>query len=965
MKYGRIIELRKLCSFFKTGKCAVIKSTIRTVTCLIILPAMLSLSGCTDDTEPDQQTLLVADMPLHLEDHLDAAHIEGSDVPEDSPKPVEWRFDQPQPDWKVTGPLYSDGKPAQVVRIEDALRINLTQANSGTRPNGQRGRREGSVYVNLPDWRWEDWARVEVRARAGAGINHLALDFNLHKGPSEPDSQRVFEVYGDNVIPVCDGSVQTYVLRVDKLASGEQWKGRPWRQLGLRVACSLDDTRQEKSESAATIDILSVRVIPKAREALYAHAPVGVREEVRNRRSSRTIFTHTPGKLEYRLHTPQAGRLDIGLGVLKGDVPVTFRVTAKPEDGNVITLLEETCSDQLQWGQRCVDLSPLSGKTITLSLEVNSERTGSVAFWASPTVASGRMVVNTAVWDTLSPFIDKIDIQDSTNWKTVPANYGQEYSFKGDVVVENEYITAVFWSGKGRVVIYSKADSSNKKVEFVPLQLKKMSANISHCRILQNTDEEIALEVSFSAQATKDNLSAIFSFGKKQIVEIKPAENMKGISLLGPIEYGVVPSFISDDLIFDPGEYPSINTLHIPSENLFLGLLKGQNDMLVVTCPEGKQQMRLSLNNREREAGLYESVDFDNDGKSICLALLEAPGIWHKEELKPSYLEKDVAINWKRPFPAKWTTQLYEDGVKTTFRFRESKGDIWRAMIGFYTYPVWFQGERTYYHLGKKIPPKGETIIYFLERRDVPGLVFSPADILKQTLDKKTFESRADFKIRTNLDLVRPNSSIDPDDLARHNAQGSCPVSTCAVTQRLELIFKAGKEEERREYSKESIEDMMYFITQHRKRIDKYMDFAYEIVEFLKQKKQSNPDLKAFIDNMEKIAQEIPQKYDRLKESIKNLEYAAGLSRQTEALTQKKDPKNLPTFLDLGEKWRAMGGAQDDLVRDFHTTTRRLFQEAGYSCVNQPKAVEIAQEIRRRCEECLSNPSRYEIWPDY
>jgi hypothetical protein len=60
-----------------------------------------------------------------------------------------------------------------------------------------------------------------------------------------------------------------------------------------------------------------------------------------------------------------------------------------------------------------------------------------------------------------------------------------------------------------------------------------------------------------------------------------------------------------------------------------------------------------------------------------------------------------------------------------------------------------------------------------------------------------------------------------------------------------------------------------------------------------------------------------------------------------------------------------MGGAQDELIAKFHSITRKLFQEAGYSCVNQPRAFEIAQEVRRRCRKCLRNPDGYEIWPDY
>ncbi len=577
---------------------------------------------------------------------------------------------------------------------------------------------------------------------------------------------------------------------------------------------------------------------------------------------------------------------------------------------------------------------------------------------------------NTLVWDTLLPFVNTVDVRDRTNWKPVPtdlltleldpsaaisdpAYYGREYSFKGDVVVENEHLTAVFWSRKGRVVIYSKTDSSKKRMEFTPLQLKGKPASITSCSILQNMGDEAALEVSFSAKETEDNLSAIFSFGRKQIIETKPAENMKGISLLSPIEYGVMPDFIGDDLIFAPREYPSMTTLHIPSDNLFLGLLKGQNNMLVITWPKGKQQMKLVLDNKQREPRLIESVDFDNDGKSIYLALLDAPGIWHKEELKPSYLEKDVAINWKRPFPAKWITQLYEAGVKTTFRFRESKENIWRGVTGRYNYPVWFSGEKAFYRLGKKIPPKGESLIYFLERQGTPVSVSTPVDIMKETLGRQTCEAILDIPGRK---------------LRTHHRRGSAGVrraATCGCTEAIQVVFEAGQEVEKKEYVEGAVDDMVYFVRRHVERINEYQDFANNMMEFLNLTRKFNPDLKPLIDNMEVIVREIPREYSRQKENMKTLEYVAELARKTKALTQKKAPGNLPAYLDLSKKWREMGGAQDSVIAQVHSITRKLSQEAGYGCVNQSKAVKIAEEIRKRCRRCLRNPDGYEIWPDY
>jgi len=312
--------------------------------------------------------------------------------------------------------------------------------------------------------------------------------------------------------------------------------------------------------------------------------------------------------------------------------------------------------------------------------------------------AMAQPAANTLIWDTISPLVDELDLQDRAKWKAVPtdlltleldpskatsdpAHYGREYRFKGDTVVENSRLIAVFRSKKGRVAVQSKPGSSRNKVEFVPLRLRGKPATIADIGILQNTGNEAALEVSFSAGQTGDDVSAVFSFASSEIVGIKPDENMKGITLFSPIEYGVLPDFIADDLIFDPAEYPSTDTLSVPSENLFLGLLEGQSNMLVVTWPAGKQQMKLLLGDKEPKHRLIESLDFENDGKSIYLALLAAPGIWHKEELKPSYLEKDVAVTWKRPFPAKWKTQLLEAGVKTTYTFRESRNKIWRAII--------------------------------------------------------------------------------------------------------------------------------------------------------------------------------------------------------------------------------------------------------------------------------------------
>jgi arylsulfatase A-like enzyme len=104
----------------------------------------------------------------------------------------------------------------------------------------------------------------------------------------------------------------------------------------------------------------------------------------------RTLHTHAPGRLAYRVRVPEKGRLDVGLGVLRENAPVTFAVTATPQEGQVETLLEETYADQKYWGQRFVDMSHLEGQTVTLAMEAEAERAGSVAFWSVPTLTGTR-----------------------------------------------------------------------------------------------------------------------------------------------------------------------------------------------------------------------------------------------------------------------------------------------------------------------------------------------------------------------------------------------------------------------------------------------------------------------------------------------------------------------------------------------------------------------------------------------
>jgi hypothetical protein len=108
----------------------------------------------------------------------------------------------------------------------------------------------------------------------------------------------------------------------------------------------------------------------------------GVASEAREAVYRRALYLHAPGKVTFPVTVPPGGRLDFALGVLAAEPEVGFRVEA---DGK--TLWRETYQDKARWGQRSVDLAAFAGKTIELSLAVDSQQPGTVALWGAPTLA--------------------------------------------------------------------------------------------------------------------------------------------------------------------------------------------------------------------------------------------------------------------------------------------------------------------------------------------------------------------------------------------------------------------------------------------------------------------------------------------------------------------------------------------------------------------------------------------------
>ena len=232
------------------------------------------------------------------------------------------------------------------------------------------------------------------------------------------------------------------------------------------------------------------------------------------------------------------------------------------------------------------------------------------------------------------------------------------------------------------------------------------------------------------------------------ILEFKPGKARQLVLHGLRLAHGLVPSLVGTDFLYDANTAPGAQRLHIPSLNLVLGLVDGEDCMAVGVWPPGKQSAAFGLA-PGAGAKLIDSFTFDTDGQSFYFSCQEQPGIWHAERLKRNYLEKDTTIAWKRPFEAKWLGRFFitSDEYDWPFYFGSKPLKIWgRYIRGWYKYPVRFDGDHAVVHFEKQFLPKGDLLIYCLEPHptDPSRSIVTPAEIMAIALGKAQAEKILD-----------------------------------------------------------------------------------------------------------------------------------------------------------------------------------------------------------------------------
>ncbi len=515
-------------------------------------------------------------------------------------------------------------------------------------------------------------------------------------------------------------------------------------------------------------------------------------------------------------------------------------------------------------------------------------------------------------------------------------------SITADLAVGNKTTIAAFNSKQGSITVYTTGSEPVRQRSVVTAT----SAGEDVTLTTKSTSDQ-GLTVTLSSNSGGALLDVSFLPGGN-IMAFKPGKTKTLHIHDTDIRYGIVPSLIGVDLVYDPARYEQEKELHIPSMNMFVGLADGNDAMMVGVWGKGNQAVKLGLDNSDGER-LISDFSIDMDEQKFYLAYIEHQNIWHAEKLKDTYLETDTEIDWQRPFDARWIGRIYLKGMGASYPFHaqtERRKISGRYVGGWFIWPFWFDGDKTMLHFEKQFPPMGEALIYYLDD-DGKGDESSPIGIMEQALGSDRATAILDRK------------GVPPAQLLAHG-HAVCAMLYITLGVRVPYYDDTFVVDSTLSY----YDDIVTFIDLIRQRIYVFLAYAEEMKTFLNEQEQAHPGftesvkpLHEILLQMEGHGNQIPgESLDQVREWTKQLKKI----RETTPLDSK-------TFKHFDQNCRRVAGRQDGLAMRLSWDATRIMEQSAEFAVKSPEHCKLAEQIIAKTRKVLRNGTWWEptriYWP--
>jgi hypothetical protein len=542
-----------------------------------------------------------------------------------------------------------------------------------------------------------------------------------------------------------------------------------------------------------------------------------------------------------------------------------------------------------------------------------------------------------AVWDAKKDLGDKLDWSAKGQWSPVGS---QSLAFTGTPVFQGHELAGAVRRTDGGLMIYSVEDQRLKPRGVV---LPSPAFTVARCSLV-HADGKTGIQV----ESEKGEHAFTAWVSATGVVSIEARQVPRFVVRDCRLRYGLLPSFVGTDLCYAPQKLPGLKQISLPSTQWFVGLVDGNDSMLVAVWDTDSQAAALGLSG-EGENRMIDSLSIATDRAGFSLSFVDHARIWHRETLKEDWLGEYTPIEWERPFPARWMGQFFvTSGRKASFRepymdysfpIANTKTRLWGVWFEDWNHhPFFFDGPRTILHFEKTFIPNGDALFYFLE--PAAADLYSPCQIVEQVLGKEKAAALFDF----DGTAMRKLKHSTPDEFIYDR-----PV--CATTTLLARI----KQEDKPTVGLNLATHLYEFIREIRGRIDEYTAFFQQLKSHLDAEEKVHPEWKPYLADLQEMVAEAQSKTDRI--------YATPLpavKEKIEAMKNLLKEGNGDGFNCGSLDVRSPAGAQDDLCRRYNRVVMRLVQTAALKCGDSPEKAAVAKHIWDESRKVLRQPTRWE-----
>lgn len=539
-----------------------------------------------------------------------------------------------------------------------------------------------------------------------------------------------------------------------------------------------------------------------------------------------------------------------------------------------------------------------------------------------------------------------------------------DHAFRGAAVLANDRVAAVLRRGGPGVEVYGLGGASPALRSVLAPATGGSDAKLTAVAIVENSLSEAVVDATFDTGDGKTSVVRFELAMGQAFVKAEPRRDVTAMAVETPCRFLVLPDFFADDMVIDAQQIP-VEKAELPSENFLLHLVPDRQALVMTVSNSREQESQIELAGQTPERLIRRSViPFGKAGK-LWVAVLEAPDIWYQRDIATAETGKVLPLEWKAPFAAQWRVDWQRtdkligswemivqraSGEFTKYGWFGEPGTVpadrnrWTTVLGRFSYPCWLDRSGQGY-----LQPLARKVVAF----QGPALIY-PINRIKTTpLDRFTV-----------VDVVRATLGVGPCEyILDVEGQGTAMKgrATCATRDFLKDIYSRKEQKRRRADIEKILDDVVIFVKHIRGRIEQYQEFGRELLVYLAQQRQAHPELAEFIGDMEAATRSIHTAYEKRKGPIKTPQYVIDLTEQfRRTLVDYEGDDALAKCTRIMHAIVDVGGNQDELVGECRLATRVLRQRSGLALATNPRAAEIAREIRSRTQKVLRNASSYE-----